>query len=60
MPSPTNVTLYIAAPFGTASFDPSIEGVDPITASGTVVPASAVKAVKASARQHGILVSQRS
>jgi hypothetical protein len=47
------VTLAIASG-ETDVFDPSIEGVDPITRAGTRLPKKLEKAVRARAREYGI------
>lgn len=56
MPDASVVTLAVVAPSFHGDFDPSIEGVAPITRDGTEVPAEHVKAVKAAARENGVTV----
>lgn len=51
---PSTVTLAVVAPSFHGDFDPSIEGVDPITREGTSVPAQLEKAVRAAARRVGV------
>jgi hypothetical protein len=58
MPEST-ITLYLRDAFDPRdTFDPSIEGVDPITTTGTPVPAGQVKAVKSAARRYGQRVTR--
>ncbi len=52
MPEP--VTLAVAPHEPTDVFDPSIEGVDPITRIGTPVPVDLEKAVRKAARENGV------
>ena len=51
---PETVTLALARASATDVFDPSIEGVDPITRSGTPVSADLVKQVRGKARENGV------
>lgn len=55
----STVTLAIAAHDQTAVFDPSLEGVDPITKAGTSIPATQEKAVRRLARQNGVSIRGR-
>ncbi len=51
------VTLRVA-PGETDVFDPSIEGVDPITKAGTPVPADKEKAVRKVAREYRVTLQK--
>lgn len=51
---PETVTLALTRASATDVFDPSVEGVEPITDSGTPVSADLVKAVRKKARENGV------
>ncbi|CAA9313826.1 MAG: hypothetical protein AVDCRST_MAG93-5393 [uncultured Chloroflexia bacterium] len=54
--APATETLYLNE-WPLVSFDPSIEGVNPIEPTGTAVPTDKVKDVRAAARDAGISLS---
>ncbi len=50
------VTLAVVKPHYHGDFDPSIQGVDPISREGTPVPSDKVNEVRKAARQNGIAI----
>lgn len=49
-------TITLACRFPCDVFDPSIEGVDPITQVGTPVPADKEKEIRAAAKANGVSI----
>ena len=54
MPDASVVTLAVVAPSFHGDFDPSIEGVKPITREGPAIPTEHEKAIRAAARREGV------
>lgn len=59
-PVSNGVELVLVAPWNSAAFDPSIDGVGIITRDGTQVPAPLADQIIASAAASGVTVERRS
>lgn len=57
MPKDSGVRLRVEAPYYQDEYDPSIEGVEPVTREGTLVQGDHVKTVIQSAADHGVTLA---
>jgi hypothetical protein len=58
-PSNDSTTLAVTAPAEVDAFDPSIEGVEPVTRAGTLTASEHADEIIASAAENGVTIERR-